>query len=76
MSVQQIIQILTIVGGATITGVAGYYTAMQQRKQSQLATLLAALQQDNKDLREENRALREELERSGRKNVREFRQRP
>lgn len=56
------IQILAVLGGAIITGVAGYYTAVQQRKQSQINQFLDALQKDNSDLREENRNLRLELE--------------
>lgn len=75
VSVQQLIQLFALVGGATITAAAGYYTALQQRKQAQLTTLLSALQQDNKDLREENRALRDEIERIGRGRIRDYKQR-
>ena len=57
----QLIQIISFVGGAFVTGLAGYWTALQQRRQAQLATLIEALSQDNKDLRDENRKLRDEL---------------
>lgn len=66
----QVIQILSFVGGAAITAVAGYWTALQQRRQAQLTMLLDALQEDNKALRDENRQLRDELKARQRRETR------
>lgn len=62
VSTTSLIELLTVLGGAVITALAGYYTAKQQRKQSQISLFVDAIQKDNQSLREENRNLRSELE--------------
>lgn len=59
------LQVISALGGAAVTAFALLYGGRQARRQSEVATLLATLQADNADLREENRMLRETLSRNG-----------
>lgn len=56
-----VIQFFSGVIGAAITGLVVVYASKQTRKQNEIAQLLTTLQNDNRDLRDENDRLRNRL---------------
>lgn len=61
LNTAQIVQLISAVGGVAFSAIVGYRAAILQRQHSQIQSLLDALQADNTGLRNENRALRDEL---------------
>lgn len=69
LTTAQIVQLLSAVGGVVFSAVVGYRAADQQRRHSQVQSLVEALQADNSSLRayvhqleDDKRALYQQLQ--------------